>query len=141
MRVEKCVAGDKEGIGALACKCGKGRIDLADRRGVEYPDLQPDGAGSFLQVPPFGAVGRISGRIPKHGNPNGLGHKLMQESPPFGVPQDPIEARCFGGRWAEAVTTGAAERYDLSRVALQSIHDRLMAVAIAPLLLEVFAAH
>src|ERR1700681_4698595 len=29
---------------------GKGRIDLADRSGVENMDLQPDGAGSLLQV-------------------------------------------------------------------------------------------
>ena len=30
---EECVAGDEEGIGALARKSGKGRIDLADRMG------------------------------------------------------------------------------------------------------------
>jgi hypothetical protein len=38
---EESVASDEEGIGALARKGGKGRIDLADRSGVEYLDLQP----------------------------------------------------------------------------------------------------
>jgi hypothetical protein len=45
--VEEPVGGDEEGIGALERKTGKGRIDLADRRGVEDMDLQPDGRGGF----------------------------------------------------------------------------------------------
>jgi len=45
--VEKeCVASDKQGIGALARKGGKGRIDLADRTGFEDLDLQTEGGGS-----------------------------------------------------------------------------------------------
>ena len=52
--MKKCVGSDEEGIGALARKGGKGRIDLADRAGVEDMDLQPDGAGGFLHVPQCG---------------------------------------------------------------------------------------
>ena len=51
---EECVGSDEEGIGALARKVGKGRIDLADRRGVEYLDLQPDRGSGFLHVPQRG---------------------------------------------------------------------------------------
>ena len=45
---EERIGTDKERVGALARKRGKGRIDLADRAGVEYLDLQPDGGGGFL---------------------------------------------------------------------------------------------
>src|SRR6516165_10756249 len=36
---KECVGCDEEGIGALASKAGKGRIDLATRAGVEDMDL------------------------------------------------------------------------------------------------------
>jgi hypothetical protein len=39
---EVCVGCDEEGIGALARKAGKGRIDLAHRSGVVDLDLQPE---------------------------------------------------------------------------------------------------
>ena len=55
---EECVGGDEEGIGALARKGGKGRIDLAARAGVEDMDLQPDDAGGFLHVPQRGLGAR-----------------------------------------------------------------------------------
>ena len=45
---EKCIACDEEGLWALAFKGGKGRIDLADGRGIENLDLQPDCGGDFL---------------------------------------------------------------------------------------------
>jgi hypothetical protein len=48
---EEGVRGDEECIGAPVRKSGKGRIDLADRGGVVYLDLQPDGGGGFLHVP------------------------------------------------------------------------------------------
>jgi hypothetical protein len=48
---EECIAGDEEGIWALALKGGKGRIDLADGRRVENLDLQPDGGCGFLHDP------------------------------------------------------------------------------------------
>ena len=47
---EKCVAANEEGIGTLARKCGKGRIDLSDRTGIEDLDLQPEGRGGFLRA-------------------------------------------------------------------------------------------
>src|ERR1039458_7882120 len=46
--VEESVGSDEEGIEALV---RKGRIDLADRRGFEDLDLQPDGMGGFLPLP------------------------------------------------------------------------------------------
>ena len=81
---EERVGSDEEGIGALARKGGKGRIDLADRRGVEDLDLQPDGGGGFLHVPQRGLGGRSIGRIDEHGNTNGLGHQVMQQPQPLG---------------------------------------------------------
>src|SRR5215471_9064064 len=47
---EKCVASDEEGIGMLARKSSKGRMDLADRTGVEDLDLQPEGGRRFLYL-------------------------------------------------------------------------------------------
>ena len=73
------VARDEEGIGALARKAGKGRIDLADRTGVEDLDLQPNGGGGFLHLPQRGLGDRSIGRIDEHGNTNGLGHQVVQE--------------------------------------------------------------
>jgi len=74
------VGSDEEGIGALALKGGKGRIDLAASAGVEDLDLQPDGAGGFLHLPQCGLGVRTIGRIDEHGNTHGFGHQLMQES-------------------------------------------------------------
>src|SRR5262249_22260774 len=48
---KKCVAADEERIGALARKCGKGRIDLSDRAGIEDLELQAEGRGGFLRAP------------------------------------------------------------------------------------------
>ena len=42
---------DEEGIEVLARKGSKGRIDLADRTGIEDLDLQPNGGGGFLHFP------------------------------------------------------------------------------------------
>src|SRR5262245_44588881 len=36
---EKCIAANEEGVGAFARKCGKGRIDLSDRTGIEDLEL------------------------------------------------------------------------------------------------------
>jgi len=75
----------EEGVGTLARKGGKGRIDLADRRSTEDMDLQPEGAGGVLHIPQRGLGGPRVSRIDQHRNTNGLGHKLMQESQPLGV--------------------------------------------------------
>jgi hypothetical protein len=48
---EECIASNEESIGTLALNGGKGRIDLADGRGVKNLDLQPDGGGGFLHDP------------------------------------------------------------------------------------------
>jgi hypothetical protein len=42
-------------------------------------DLQPDDAGSFLHLPQGHPLGGI-GRIEEHGNADGPGNQLMQES-------------------------------------------------------------
>jgi hypothetical protein len=52
---EESVGGYEESIGSLVPKGGKGCIDLADRSGFEYLDLQPDSTGSFIHVPRFRA--------------------------------------------------------------------------------------
>ena len=51
MAEEESVGSNEEGVGAVARKIGKGRIDLADRRGVENLDLQPDGGCGLLYGP------------------------------------------------------------------------------------------
>ena len=47
---EEPIASDEEALGALACESSKGRIDLADRTGVEDLDLQTDARGRFLHL-------------------------------------------------------------------------------------------
>src|ERR1700686_5041141 len=63
---EECVGSDEEGIGALARKGGKGRIDLTDRTGVEYLDLQPDGGAGFLRLSRCDLGVESVGRIDEH---------------------------------------------------------------------------
>ena len=118
---EECVGSDEEGIGALARKGGKGRIDLAARAGVEDMDLQPDGAGSFLHVPQCGLGGRSIGRIDEHGNTNGLGHQLMQESQPLGhhLLDEKIDAGRVAARPGEA-----GDKTKLDRVFADAEDDR-----------------
>ncbi len=74
---EEPVGGYEESIGSLARKGGKGRIDLADRSGFEYLDLQPDSAGSFVNIPQCGLGVLSIGRIDQHSNASGVGHQLM----------------------------------------------------------------
>src|SRR5919201_5980835 len=82
---EEYVGSDKEGIGALAGKTGKGGIDLADRRGVkDHLDLQSHCTCGFRDVAER-SLGRLDiGRINKHGNTTGLWHQVMQEPQPLG---------------------------------------------------------
>src|ERR1035437_10115089 len=47
------------GIGAVARKGGKGRINLADRTGVEDLDLQPDRGSGFLYLRNVGSVSTV----------------------------------------------------------------------------------
>jgi hypothetical protein len=71
-------------IRALAPKRGRSIIDLADRAGLEYLDLQTDDRGGFVQVAQRVLGGCGIGRIDKHSNTNGLGDHLMQEPEPLG---------------------------------------------------------
>jgi hypothetical protein len=77
--VEECVAGQEESLGALAGKCGKSRIDFADRGGFDDLNLQADGGGCFANIPQYGFGVYNIRRIDEHANTNGLGHQLMQE--------------------------------------------------------------
>jgi hypothetical protein len=43
----KGVCSDVESVRAVVRRGGKSRIDLADRSGVDVPDLKPEGTGSF----------------------------------------------------------------------------------------------
>src|SRR5262249_34315691 len=81
---EKPVWSDEQGVGPLACKAGKGRINLADRRGVDDLDLQPKSVSGFLDDVQCGlGIGNI-GRVNKYGNANNLGHQVVQEPQPLG---------------------------------------------------------
>src|SRR5262249_54863921 len=81
---EESVGGDEKGIGALARKGRKGRIDLADRCCVEEIDLQPEGAGGFLRFTHCRLGGGSISRIDEYCNANRLRHQLMQEPQPLG---------------------------------------------------------
>src|SRR5262245_53727277 len=48
---EESVGPDKESIGTLARKRGKGSIDLTNCGGLEDSELKPDDRGGFVQVP------------------------------------------------------------------------------------------
>src|SRR5215471_10980026 len=78
------IASDEQNIEALARKCGKGCIDLADRTGVEDLDLQPHGGSGLLYLAHRGLDDCGIAWIDQHGNTNGLGHHLMQEPEPLG---------------------------------------------------------
>src|SRR5580658_1484982 len=54
---EERVGSDEEGIGAFMFKGDKGRVDLADRTGVENLKLHSDGGRGFLHFPQCGRGG------------------------------------------------------------------------------------
>src|SRR5262249_16995375 len=76
---EESVGTHEQSIAALACKHGKGSIDLSDGCRLEYLDLQSDDRGSFVQVPQCALGGRRIGRIDEHSNTGGLGDQFMQQ--------------------------------------------------------------
>src|SRR5438105_15471896 len=80
---EQQVAANEEGVGPLARKSCKGRIDLTAGACVEDLDLQPYGAGSQFHVSHRGLRTRSIGRIDEHGNTSGSGHQLAQEFQPL----------------------------------------------------------
>jgi hypothetical protein len=71
---EECVGSDEEGIGALARKGGKGRIDLADRLALRIWICSPM-VGRLPARPATWPRRSSIGRIDEHGNTNGLGHQ------------------------------------------------------------------
>src|SRR5262249_20031658 len=90
---EKCIAGDEEGIWALALKGGEGRIDFADSRGVENLDLQPDGRCCFLRF------NRASNRILRPSDPSltlARPNTLQQCSSIHSVLKHQITGSCLG---------------------------------------------
>ena len=110
-------------------KVAKAELISPDRAGVEDLDLQPDGAGGFLQVPQCGLgtrtpisrqARRVGGRIDEHGNTNCLGHELMQECQPFGdhFLDEKIDAGRVGARPREA-----GDKAKLDRVIADAEHD------------------
>jgi hypothetical protein len=117
---EEPVGGYEESIRALARKGAKGRIDLADRSGFEYLDLQADSAGSFLNVPQCGlGVCSISG-VDYHSYASGLGHQFMQKSQPFchHLPGEKVDAGRVATRPGEA-----GDKTKLDWVFIDSEHD------------------
>ncbi len=81
--VEKYILADEEGVGSLAHKRCKGRVDLAACAGVDDLDLQSHRAGSRFHVSQCGLrVSRIR-RIDEHGHTSHSGQQLTQELQPF----------------------------------------------------------
>ena len=107
---EECVASHEQGIGALARKGGKGRIDLADRAGVDL-DLQSEGGSGFLHVPQRGFGARGIGRIDEYGNDERPSVLVMQELQPLGnLPLEKIDARHIAAGPGEAGDKTKADR-------------------------------
>ena len=77
------VRANEQGVGPLAHESCEGRFDLPAGAGLENLDLQSHGASSRFHVSQRGLCIRSIGRIDKHGNAGGSGHKLAQESEPL----------------------------------------------------------
>ena len=80
---EKCVASNDEGIGAFASHCLKGRIEFANRGGIEWLEFKSHSGGGLLRVPQCSLSSVRIDRIYEHGNTNGLGHHVIQEPQPL----------------------------------------------------------
>ena len=75
---EEDITSDVQGVGAIAHEGGEGRLDLAPGAGVEDLNLQSHCTGGFRYVSYALGTSDI-GRIDQHGNPNRLGHQLVQK--------------------------------------------------------------
>jgi hypothetical protein len=81
--VEKSTGADEEGIGSLAHKGCKSRVDLTAGAGVEDLDLQSHGASSHFYLSQYGFRSQSKDRIDEHGNTRDSGHQLTQELQPL----------------------------------------------------------
>src|SRR4029450_13654793 len=79
---EKGVIANEQSVGSLAYESCEGRFDLPAGAGFENLDLQSHGASSRFHISQRGLCIRSVGRIDKHGNASGSGHKLAQPSQP-----------------------------------------------------------
>src|SRR5262249_51580457 len=77
--VEEPIAGNEEGIGAVARESGEGRLDFALCAGLEDLNLQSECAGS-VRYATLRALGSRIGRIDQHGNASGLGRRFASNS-------------------------------------------------------------
>src|SRR4029450_10166442 len=118
---EESVGPDKESIGTLARKRGKGSIDLANCRGLEYAELKPDDRGSFVQVPQCVLGGSRIGRIEKHGNTSSRGDQLMEEPQSLGCH---LFGEKINSRRIAARTGKAGHKTKLDRISRDTEHDR-----------------
>src|SRR5215475_14794056 len=80
---EKGVIANEQSVGPLAYESCEGSFDLSAGAGFENLDLQSHGASSRFHVSQRGLCIRSIGRIDKHGNASGSGHKLAQQSQPL----------------------------------------------------------
>ena len=79
---EEHVASDVQRIRAVVHEGGEGRLDLAAGARVEDLNLQSHCTGVFRYI--SYALGTCDiGGIDQHGNPNGLGHQLVQKCQPL----------------------------------------------------------
>ena len=117
---KKCVATDEERIGALARKCGKGRLDLSDGAGIKDLELQAEGRGGFLRASQCGVRDCWIARIDQNSNTNALWHQFMQEPQPLRhrLLDEKIAARCVATRSGE---TG--DKTNFNRVVADGEYD------------------
>ena len=80
---EKGVIANEQGVRPLAHESCKGRFNLPAGAGFENMDLQSHSVRSRFYVSQRGLCICDIGRIDKHGNASGSGHKLVQESEPL----------------------------------------------------------
>ncbi len=111
--VEEAVGADEQGIGALAHKCRKCRIDLAAGAGVEDRDLQSHGASSrshpLLRVrPPDATLAGLTSTATREGSGYQLAQQLQPLCHQLGI--EKIDAGQVAARLGEAGDKATPDR-------------------------------
>ena len=99
--------------GAFAPHCLEGRIEFADRGGIEWLDFKSHSGGGLLRVLQCSLSSVRIDRIYEHGNTNGLGHHVIQEPQPLS--RNLCCQKIGAGRVAAGVSE-AGEKAKLDRI-------------------------
>jgi len=112
---------EKKGVGSLACKTCKGRVDLAAGAGVENLDLQPDGASSHFHVSHYRFGGLRVGSIDEHGNTNGTASATSARSSSSRFADTSAGKKLIPVRLPPGGPRGAAQRRQLHEAKIHGL--------------------